>query len=84
MSTYLLLRERARAFRADPEVAEAISATGVADLARPTLAPGEGHADLLADRSAFEDFDPDAAGRRGYGVVRLNQLALEHLLGARG
>jgi xylose isomerase len=35
------------------------------------------------DRRAYEDFDPDAAGRQGYGFVRLHQLALEHLLGAR-
>ena len=38
---------------------------------------------LLADRSAFEDFDPDAFAQRGYGFVRLNQLALEHLLRGR-
>ena len=83
MRTYLLLRERAAAFRADPEVAEAMAASGVAALAQPTLAPGEKLADLLADRSAFEDFDADKTGERGYGFVRLNQLAVEHLLGAR-
>jgi xylose isomerase len=55
----------------------------VTSLATPTLGPGETVADLLADRSAFEDFDPDAVGARGYAVARLNQLALEHLLGAR-
>ena len=48
----------------------------------PTLAPGESYGDLLADRSAFEEFDADAAGRRGYGFVRLDQLAVEHLMGA--
>jgi xylose isomerase len=47
------------------------------------LAAGETYTDLLADRSAFEDYDPDTAGTRGYGFVRLHQLALEHLLGAR-
>lgn len=83
MRTYLLLRERAAAFRADPEVAEALAVAGVADLGRPTLNPGEGVAELVADRSAFEDFDPDKAGERGYGHVRLAQLALEHLMGAR-
>ncbi len=83
MRTYLLLRERARAFRADPDVAAAVAETGVGDLATSTLTEGESYADLLADRSAFEDFDPDAVGARGYGVVHLNQLALEHLLGAR-
>ena len=44
---------------------------------------GEGYAELLADRSAFEDFDADQVAERGYGFVRLNQLALEHLTGAR-
>ena len=38
---------------------------------------------LLAGRTAFEYFDPDATAQRGYGFVRLNQLALEHLMGAR-
>jgi xylose isomerase len=83
MQMYLQLKERAAAFRADPEVAEALATAGVPDLSTPTLAPGEGYAELLADRSAFEDFDPDAAGRRGYGFVRLHQLALDHLMRAR-
>ena len=62
---------------------EALAAAGVADLATPTLSPARPYADLLADRSAFEDFDADKAADRGYGFVRLDQLALEHLLGAR-
>ncbi|NES28885.1 xylose isomerase [Micromonospora terminaliae] len=83
MRTYLLLKERVAAFRADPEVAEALAASKVTELAAPTLGDGEGYADLLADRTAFEEFDPEAAGAQGYGFVRLNQLAVEHLLGAR-
>ena len=83
MRTYLLLKERAAAFRADPEVVAAMAAAGVPDLAVPTLNDGETAADLLADRSAFEDFDADTAGERGYGFVRLHQLALEHVMGAR-
>ncbi|MET8309590.1 xylose isomerase [Micromonospora sp. NPDC005173] len=83
MSTYLLLKERAAAFRADPEVAEALAVSKVAELTTPTLNPGEGYTDLLADRSAFEEFDVDAVAARGFGFVRLNQLAVEHLLGAR-
>ncbi|MEU0505962.1 xylose isomerase [Nocardia sp. NPDC005998] len=82
MRTYLLLKERALAFRTDPEVQQAISESGVTDLRTPTLAPGETHADLLAD-PALAEFDADRAAQRGYGFVRLNQLALEHLLGAR-
>ena len=83
MRTYLLLKERAAAFRADPEVQEALRTAKVTELARPTLADGETHQDLLADRTAFEDFDVDGAGAYGYGYVRLNQLAIEHLMGAR-
>ena len=78
MRTYLLLRERAAAFRADPEVAEALAVAGVADLATPTLAPGETLADL-----ADPTFDAEALGARGCGHVRLAQLAVEHLMGAR-
>lgn len=83
MRTYLLLKERAAAFRADPDVAEAIATSGVAELATATLGDGETMADLLADPSAYEKFDADSAARRGYGYVRLNQLAVEHLMGAR-
>ena len=83
MSTYLLLKERAAAFRADPEVVEALAASKVGELSTPTLGDGESYDDLLADRSAFEDFDVDAVAARGFGFVRLNQLAVEHLLGAR-
>jgi xylose isomerase len=82
MRTYLLLKERAAAFRADPAVREAMAASKVTDLATPTLAAGETYRELLADRSAFEDFDPDAAGKPGYGFVHLNQLAIDHLLRA--
>ncbi|WP_119730728.1 xylose isomerase [Thermomonospora amylolytica] len=78
MRTYLILKERAAAFRADPEVQEALAASRVNELAEPTLAPGETYEDLAKD-----DFDPDEAGRRGYHYARLDQLAVEHLLGAR-
>ncbi|WP_369256974.1 xylose isomerase [Geodermatophilus amargosae] len=83
MRTYLLLKERAAAFRADPEVQEALADAAVPELAQPTLGDGS-YEELLADRSAFEDFDAEAAGARRGGQVRLSQLAVEHLLGARG
>jgi xylose isomerase len=83
MRMYLLLKERAAAFRADPEVRAAFEASRVGELSRPTLNDGESYEDLLADRSSYEDFDADAAAERGYGFVRLNQLAVEHALGAR-
>ena len=83
MRTYLLLKERAAAFRSDPQVIEALHAAKLDELAIPTLSPGESVTDLLADRSAYEEFDADKAAERGYGFVALNQLALEHLMGAR-
>jgi len=84
MRTYLLLKERAAAFRADPEVQAALAAAKVAELAEPTLGEGETYDDLLADRASYEEFDTGAyyAGK-GFGFVRLQQLATEHLLGAR-
>lgn len=84
MRTYLLLKERAAAFRADPDVQEALQAAQVGELSEPTLSAGEGYAELLADRSSYEDFDASAYfGAHGFGFVRLQQLALEHLIGAR-
>ncbi|WP_043476650.1 xylose isomerase [Kitasatospora sp. MBT66] len=81
MRNYLLLAERSRAFRDDPEVRAALAASRLPELALPTA--GDGLAGLLADRSAFEEFDVDTAARRGMAFEQLDQLALEHLLGAR-
>ncbi|HET7723450.1 MAG TPA: xylose isomerase [Propionibacteriaceae bacterium] len=84
IQTYLLLKERALAFRADPEVQEAMAASGIFELAEPTLAAGETVADLIASGPEdFADLDVTELGEKGYGHVRLNQLAIEHLLGAR-
>src|SRR6187431_2683233 len=85
MSMYLLLKERAAAFRADPEVQEALEAARVYELGKPTFNEGETAAEFAADRSAYEDFDPEVYfGGKGFGFVRLQQLATEHLMGARG
>jgi xylose isomerase len=84
MRMYLLLRQRAAAFRADPDVQEAMAAAKVDELRRPTLDEGETYAELLADPSSYEQFDTDAYfGGKGCGFVTLNQLAIEHLMGAR-
>ena len=84
MRTYLLLKQRAAAFRADPEVQAALAASKVPELSTNTLAAGESYDDLLADRGSYEEFDTEAYfGGKGFGFVHLQQLALEHLLGAR-
>ncbi|MFI6476841.1 xylose isomerase [Nonomuraea sp. NPDC050663] len=78
MRTYLILKEKAKQYRADPEVQEALAASRVPDLTIPTLGRGETLASLDGD-----DFDIDAVAARGFHFTRLNQLALEHLLGVR-
>ena len=84
MRMYLLLKERAAAFRADPEVKAALEASRVAEIHTTTLAPGETYTDLLADNASYENFDADSYfDGRGFGFVKLNQLAIEHLMGAR-
>ncbi|MBM3816902.1 MAG: xylose isomerase, partial [Actinobacteria bacterium] len=82
MRMYRLLRERAAAFRADPEVQDALRAARVAELSTPTLTSGETWKDIIAN-DTIAKLDVDAAGAKGYGFVRLQQLAVEHLMGAR-
>ena len=83
MEIYLTLRDRARAFRADPEVQEALEAGRVGELSQPTLNDGETYEQLISDRSAFEDYDLDPPRKQGYGYARIQRLAIEHLLGVR-
>ena len=78
MRNYLILREKVKAFRADPEVIEAMRASGVDQLGTPTLADGETWRDV---RDATADID--ALAKRGLAYEHLDQLALEHLYGVR-
>ncbi len=78
MRTYLLLKERAIAYRKDPRVIDAMKESRIPELEVPTLAKGETWKDL-ADPS----FDVESAGARGMGYEKLNQLALEHLMGVK-
>jgi len=76
MRTYIILQERAKAFRADPRTAAALEKSGVNELLQPTVAKGEGWKEI-----AGESFDVEAAGKRGYHYEELDQLALEYLIG---
>jgi xylose isomerase len=78
MRNYLILRDKARKFRSDPEVIEALRAAGVDQLSQPTLADGETWRDVRD-----VEIDADGLGARGLGYERLDQLALEHLYGIR-
>ncbi|MDN5855026.1 MAG: xylose isomerase [Actinomycetia bacterium] len=79
MTNYLILRDKVHAFRADPDVQQALADARVPELSVPTLADGEGWADLANDT-----FDPEPHAERGMAFERLDQLALEHLYGVRG
>jgi xylose isomerase len=84
IQTYLLLKQRAQNFRNDPEVKAALERSKVNEINSPTLNPGESAADLMSDASAYQNFNADAYfDGKGFGFVALNQLALEHLMGAR-
>ena len=75
---YLILKERAAAFRSDPRVIEAMKNSNIPGLTEPTLAAGETWRDLAND-----SFDVEAAGKRGYNYEALDQLAMEHLMGVK-
>jgi xylose isomerase len=78
MRNYLVLRERVRSFRSDPEVVAALEAAEVPTLRDPTLGAGETLADL---RTA--SYDIEGLAERSVGMEALDQLALDHLLGIR-
>ncbi|MGW5363808.1 xylose isomerase [Actinopolymorpha pittospori] len=79
MRNYLILREKSKAFRADPRVREALAASKLNELTRPTLAAGETYTTLREED--WGDADIEALANRGMGFERLDQLAMDHLLG---
>jgi xylose isomerase len=56
----------------------ALATARAAELSETTLAEGESLDDLRTAK-----YDPDALAERGLGFERLDQLAMEHLLGVR-
>ena len=79
MRTYRILKEKAHAFDADPEVRELI-----ADIRNPAIDGllGSYSADNAASIKALE-IDADTIGARGLCWERLDQILMEHLFGAR-
>ncbi len=80
MRNYLILKEKAAAYAADPEVQAAQAASRIPELAVTTRGAGESLASLRADADRF---DPDGRAAVGAGYDRLDQLAVEHLFGVR-
>ena len=75
---YLALRAKAQEFDSDPRVAEAMSYTGVPQLAEPTVGP---YSAAAAAALMGESFDVDALAQRGFGIEALDQLVVDHILG---
>ncbi len=80
MRTYLILREKARLFAADPEIAAALADASVAELAQPTV--GRYSATVAAELTANPG-DPNALAQRGYRNEHLDQLVMDLLMGTR-
>ena len=77
MRTYLILAEKVRRFREDPEIAEALAVARAPELAEPTT-PAGGLAEILTTTE-----DQELLAAQGYGHERLDQLVTELLLGVR-
>jgi xylose isomerase len=77
MRNYLILADKARRFRDDTEIQEALRDASAGELAEPTRPEGG----IGALRAAT--YDEDAMSTRGYGHERLDQLVTELLLGVR-
>jgi xylose isomerase len=80
MRTYLILKEKARRFAADPEIAAAMAEASVDELAKPTV--GKYSSGAAAELAAAPG-DPAVLANRGYHNERLDQLVMDLLLGTR-
>jgi len=81
MRTYLILKETAARFHADPDIAEALAVARADRLSEPTSPKGLGPAAIAALRAG--PFDEAGLAATGYGHERLDQLVTELLLGVR-
>ncbi len=82
MRTYLILKEKAQAFREDSEVQALLAEYYREDpKALALLGP---YSREKAEALKQTEFPLEAKRRRGYALERLDQLAVEHLLGVRG
>lgn len=81
MRTYLILKEKAQAFRADPEVKALLEVYYQADLEPQALL---GAYSQEKARQLKQLQLPEAHRSRGYALEQLDQLVVEHLLGVRG
>ena len=81
MRTYLILKEKAAAWNADPEIQSIVAELNAGD---EGVAPLVGaYSSQKAEALKAQNFDRVALGQRGYKYERLDQLTVELLLGVR-
>ncbi|MDB4736315.1 xylose isomerase [Planctomycetota bacterium] len=80
MRTYKLLAARAEAFDADPDVQEILAGTVAANL----VDVGAGYSAERGDALRGLEVDAEGIGAKGLRYERLDQLMVEHMMGARG
>jgi xylose isomerase len=80
MRSYLILRQKARRFGEDPEIAAALEAAGATELAQESVGD---YSRAAADSLLAEPVDPAALALRGYHNDRLDQHDMELLMGVR-
>ena len=80
MRTYLLLKEKAKEYSADAEVQRALEDAGASQLAEQTVGD---YSSESASGLLERDFDLAKLAERNYGNDRLDQLLIDHLLGAK-
>jgi xylose isomerase len=79
MRTYLILRERAQQWRADPDIQALVTGLGGGHAAPALHAYSPAHREALVKTA----FDRAALAREGLAYERLDQLTMELLLGIR-
>ena len=82
MRTYLILKEKARQFNADPDI-QALLRDAQADTDGTATRFAGAYSREKANALKSASFDRQALGRRGYAYERLDQLTVELLLGVR-
>ena len=81
MRSYLILREKARRFKEDEEIQQAMRAAQAGNIHRATIPGGVSRENIAALRK--EKFPLEELSAQGYGHERLDQLVTELLLGIR-
>ena len=80
MRTYLILKEKAKRYDADPEIQAALKLASEPELAEPSVGA---YSRSAAQALKNEPMDAEKLAARGYYNERLDQLAMELIMGAR-